>query len=110
MTKASESIDKVKEKTIAAKDKVMATPYIGKTLSAASKGASFLYDKTAKLGGYQDPEETKKDDKPIVMSNSSNSNTTNNTTINKYDTDTISRWRSGYVDQVHKPGHYSMYS
>ena len=43
-----------------------------------------------------------------VISNSSNS--TNTTTINKYDTDVVSRWRSGYIEDQHKPGHYSLYS
>ena len=43
-----------------------------------------------------------------VISNSSNSTST--TTINKYDTDVVSRWRSGYIEDQHKPGHYSLYS
>ena len=103
MARASESLN-------IAKDKVMSTPYLGSTLAAASKGASAMYDGVAKLGGYQDPKEKEENNKPIVMNNSTSSSTNNTTTINKYDTDTISKWRSGYVDQVHKPGHYSLYS
>ena len=103
MARAGESLN-------IAKNKVMSTPYLGSTLAAASKGASAIYDGVAKFGGYQDPKEKEENNKPIVMNNSTSSSTNNTTTINKYDTDTISKWRSGYVDQVHKPGHYSLYS
>ena len=103
MARAGESLN-------IAKNKVMSTPYLGSTLAAASKGASAMYDGVAKFGGYQDPKEKEENNKPIVMNNSTSSSTNNTTTINKYDTDTISKWRSGYVDQVHKPGHYSLYS
>jgi hypothetical protein len=43
-----------------------------------------------------------------IISNSSSSS--NSTTINRFDTDVVSKWRSQYVDDQHRPGHYSMYS
>jgi len=51
-----------------------------------------------------------KEQKPGIISNSSSSSSTNTTVINRYDTDTISRWRSKYIDDQHKPGHYSLFS
>ena len=47
---------------------------------------------------------------PDIMSSNSTSSSSNTTIINRFDTDTISQWRSKYVDDQHKPGHYSMNS
>jgi hypothetical protein len=41
-----------------------------------------------------------------MITNSTSSN--NTTTINRYDTDVVSKWRSSYIEDQHKPGHYSM--
>lgn len=57
------------------------------------------------------PQKTdEKEQKPGIISNSTSSSSSNTTIINRYDTDTISRWRSKYIDDQHKPGHYSLFS
>jgi len=39
--------------------------------------------------------------------NSSSSSTTSNTTVNKFDTDAVSKWRANFIEKQHNPGNYS---
>ena len=41
---------------------------------------------------------------------STNNSSSNSTIVNRFDTDVVSKWRSQFVDDQHRPGHYSMYS
>ena len=86
--------------------------------SGILRGASTLKEKTRAAGGAamraaenygksRSEDETPPSNNAVSTNNSSSNSTT---VINKYDTDTISRWRSKYIDDQHKPGHYSLYS
>ena len=84
-----------------------------KTKSAMLKGTASLSEKARKFGSWAtskpgDSGESKTNN--ISSSNNMTSNNSKTTTINRFDTDTISKWRSGYVDDQHKPGHYSTFS
>ena len=79
--------------------------------AAKEKARSMSPDiKQAWKDGTKPNNEKPKDDKPNIVSNSTSSSSNNTTVINRYDTDTISRWRSKYIDDQHKPGHYSLFS
>jgi hypothetical protein len=106
----------------AAKDKSKnflqkAIPMSQKMGSKALAGAAIMGQRSKqfieKLGEAEIEKENKEKERATgggtaVITNSSNSSST--TTINRFDTDVVSKWRSQYVDDQHRPGHYSMYS
>ena len=109
--------DAVKSSSGVAKDMLAkaSTSSIG---SGILKGASTLREKTKSAGaammrGVENYGKDKSEDETPPSNNAvstTNSSSNSTTVINKYDTDTISRWRSKYIDEQHKPGHYSLYS
>jgi len=106
----------------AAKDKSKnflqkAIPMSEKMGSKALAGAAIMGQRSKqyieKLGENEIEKEKKEKEQAAgggtaVITNSSSSSS--NTTINRFDTDVVSKWRSQYIDDQHRPGHYSMYS
>jgi len=125
---ASTATNRIKETTnnVASSTKDRSSNFIQNTIPLAQKTGTNALAATAAVGektkGFMDrllDDKKEREEKQqeqnssapggtAVITNSSTSN--NTTTINRFDTDVVSKWRSQYIDEQHKPGHYSMYS
>ena len=96
-----------------------AVPMSERSGSKALQGAAYLNERTKQQdvarntpsetpSGNDNNKESSNNTSNTIISNSSSSNST--TTINRFDTDTVSKWRSGYINDQHRPGHYSLFS
>ena len=78
----------------------------------ASKAMSKVGDGIQKLKELQEEKNRKEDDAKGQQQStnnisSSSSSTNTNTTVNKFDTDAVSKWRSNFIEKQHNPGNYS---
>jgi len=102
LTSASEKSKNILSNTVPLGERVKSS-----TLSGATRMKQFAKNQLESTNSTKNNSGTDSSTSPsnTVISNSTNSTST--TTINRYDTDVVSKWRNGYIENQHKPGNYS---